>query len=678
MPVLPPPGSVVAWWNEGELQCAVLAGEEKRRLRLVDTGGREVRANPSRIAVTVERGGAAPGKSPEELREAGERAASLEAHVRRLADGCEVALVWELANEEPGSYPVAALAELAFGDGGGAEQAALMRALQIDRIHFARKGEVWEPRSAEAVERLLREQRRTAERAARKERLFRALGESAGGAPFEPSGDETERRYLAALEEFALRDFEASEAARGLALEAVQAAGVRADRPHEAAFKLLRRLGRFTSDDENLEVLRHGLRRAFPDEVHAHAVQVAATPFDGSGRTDLAGLETVTIDSEHTQEIDDALSLEPVGAERWRLGVHIADPASRIAVDDPVDVEALTRGITHYLPDRRILMLPEPISEDAASLLVGQERPALSFVIELSGDGELHAFEVARSVIRPRARLSYEEADRAIADTDLPHGAMLATLDRLTAALARRRVEAGAVRMVTPEVDVHVDAAGRASLERHPAESASRRVVSEAMVLAGTLAARLCVERELPVIFRRQPASDPPIEPPPDGLWDPVSAFRARRRMRRGEVGIEPGSHYGLGLDAYVQVTSPLRRYQDLVVHRQLSASVAEREPPYDREAIQRIAATTERAELVARRIERASNRYWLLRYLQQQRTERVAAVVLAVEPRTFVQLEETLIEQPLPSLKGVEPGQRLELRVQRVNPRADLLSLRG
>jgi exoribonuclease R len=119
-----------------------------------------------------------------------------------------------------------------------------------------------------------------------------------------------------------------------------------------------------------------------------------------------------------------------------------------------------------------------------------------------------------------------------------------------------------------------------------------------------------------------------------------------------------------------------LRRYQDLATQRQIAAALEQQPPVYDAEAMQRIAATTEQAEADARRAERALEEYWLLRYLERQTGETIEALVLATEPRPVVQLRETLLERPAAALAGVEPGMRVELRIERVNPRAGLLAL--
>jgi exoribonuclease-2 len=224
---------------------------------------------------------------------------------------------------------------------------------------------------------------------------------------------------------------------------------------------------------------------------------------------------------------------------------------------------------------------------------------------------------------------------------------------------------------------MHVDSDGRAVLERISADAPSRLAVSEAMVLAGEIAARFCLEAGLPTIYRRQPPPAAPHELPTDGVWDPVAVRRVRRGLRRAEVGLEPGPHAGLGLDAYIQPGSPLRRYQDLAIHRQILAHLRGEPLCYDTDAMRRVAATTERAEADARQAEAAADEYWLLRYLERYVGEMLAATVVESGPRPIVQLDETLREQPVRGLAGVEPGQQLLVNVVRVEPRAGVLSLR-
>jgi exoribonuclease-2 len=669
-------GWLVAFWDGADFALGIVAGEEKQRIRLILVGGHEERVPPGRIAFELEPG-PPPGLTHEARRAAGHRVEEAATRILGLAAGVDVASLWELAAEAGGTVEDGTLADLALGSATGAHRAALVRALLDDALHFVRKGAEWEPRSSAAVEEIRVQRERAASREAGRNAAIEALKRAAAGETWAPSGSPEEKRYLDALEVLAIDDLDAAEGARTLAIEALEGAGVRYDRPHEGAFKILRRVGRFASDDENLQLRRYGLRTSFPEEVEAAAREAARRAPSREGRADLTGLDVVTVDGPSTLEIDDALSAEPLSSGGWRVGIHIADPSAFVPPGDPVDDEAFARAVTHYLPDMRLPMLPEAISEEAASLIEGAERPAMSFLVDVDATGEIAAFEVVRSLVRSRARLTYDDADRAIASGEGKFAGLLQDLSRVAVLCEDRRMAAGAVRIEMPEVEARVADDGRIVLERSDPFSPGHRVVSEAMVLAGALGARFCIERGLPAIYRRQAAPERALPSSARGEVDYVAARALRRSMRKGEVSLEPGPHAALGLPAYAQVTSPLRRYQDLAVHRQLARALQGEPPEYDAESLQRIAATTEAADGDGRRAERASDRYWLLRYLGQQEGEPVEAIVVEVVPRPVVLLLETLLEVPQSGLAGVELGERLVLRVERVNPRADLLALR-
>jgi exoribonuclease-2 len=667
------PGAVVAWWNGDALAFGCVAAEDKQRLRLVPSRGKDERVRPGRVAAVVAEGVDATDRA--RVRAA---VGDLEERLRAEAASVEVTLLWEIVREghdasSGGAVPTGEIAELALESAAGKAVAVVTLALLADGVHFVRKGEGWLPREPGAVDKLRAERERLARREAETREFLGALPGAVASGVFRERGTEIERRHLEALEQLAIHGEDAPDAMRSRAVEALEAAGLRWTRPHEGAFRLLRRLGRFASDDENLQVARFGLRTSFPEAVERRARARAEGDFDRSGRRDLSGLAPVSIDGPHTREIDDLLSIENRPAGGHRLGVHIADPAAFVEPDDPVDREALSRGVTHYMPDLRLPMLPPVLSERASSLIEGRERPALSFLVDLDEEGAIAGYELTPSVVRSTRRLSYEQADREIAAGE-PALERLAEVGRLRQAA---RARTGAVTIRAPEVDVHLDD-GRPVLDRIPADSPSRLAVTEAMVLAGEVAARFCFEAGLPAIYRRQAPPAAPLELPENGVWDAVSVRRVCRGLRPAESGPTPGPHAGLGLDAYVQASSPLRRYQDLAIHRQILSHLRGAPPCYDADAMRRVAATSGRAEADARRAEEAADEYWLLRYLESYLGEEIEGTVLAVEPRVIVQLDETLREQPVRALAGVEPGQRVRLIVTRVVPRAGLLSLRS
>jgi len=669
----------VLWWNGGALEFGLVAGEDKGRARVLPVRGREERIRSSRVALELHPGAAPGARGPS----GAEALAEFERRVRAAAERVDVRMVWEIvvegrAPDVPGAEAsLEELSGLAFARPTDEAQAATLLALLADGLHFTRRPAGWLPRTREAVEALLQEREAVAQREAQRHELFATLAAVAAGGEFRPRGHELERRYLDALEQLAVRDVEAADSARELALEALAASRLRYLRPHEGAFRLLRRLGRFAGDDENLQPLRFGLRTAFPAPVLDLARARARAPLDRGARADLTGLEAVSIDGPFTRDIDDLLSVEPRGEDGLRLGVHIADPAAFVEPGDALDAEAGARGLSHYMPDLRIPMLPAEIAEQAASLAAGAERPALSFLIDLSAAGEVVGFTVQRAVVRSAARLTYADGDAVLAQGSGAFHDLLGRLARIATLRREARTRAGAVAFQAPEVDLHVLEDGTIAVERLPAESLSRAAVSEAMILAGDVAARWCQRSGVPAIFRRQA---PPAELPEAwraGARDAATLRRVRRSLRRAEVSLTAGPHAGLGLAAYVQVSSPLRRYQDLVLHRQILGVLGGGGPCYGSEALARIAAATEAAEADARRAEQAADEYWMLRYLEQQAGCELEAVVVELKPRPTVQLVQVLHECALPGLAGVREGQVIVVRVEQVEPRAGVLVLR-
>jgi exoribonuclease-2 len=672
----PSPGSVVAWWEHDAVAFGVVASEEKQRLVLIDAGGREARIPPTRLVATLATG-PVPARTPEGRREAADRATDMAASIASSAAAVDVPTLWDLVRAAEGVLDEATLAELALARTDPPACLSTMIALQEDSVRFVRKGPGWQARSEQAVGELLAERTRVARRAEEKDATFRALAAAWSGAAWHDDGSRFTRRVLDALESLAVTDLDAPEKEKTLAMDAIAASGARGDRPSEAAFRLLRKTGRFASDDENLAIVRFGLRTEFDPATLAAADAAAARGFARPGRRDLTGVAALTIDDPKTREIDDALSITARGDGGFDVGIHIADPSAFIAPGDPIDLEARGRGTTYYFPERKLLMLPPVVSEDCASLVAGSDRPTLSFLVTVDAGGRIVAADIVRSIVRVAARLDYDEADAALRDGHGPHAAPLALLAAVAETREALRRGSGAVMLRAPETEIRVAADGSMTLTRRDPEAPAQRVVSEAMILAGEAAAGWLSSRGVPAIYRRQSPPDGRLPEPDPALPYAVHVRATRRLLKRGEAGLAPGAHHALGLSAYAQVTSPLRRYQDLAVQRQI-VSVLKGEPPaHDAAAMLEILAGTERAENEGRRAERAMDRYWTLRWLARSAGETVTGVVVDVHPRPVVVLDETLAEQTVPALVGASIGDRVRLKVERVNPRADLLVLR-
>jgi exoribonuclease-2 len=357
----------------------------------------------------------------------------------------------------------------------------------------------------------------------------------------------------------------------------------------EAAHGLLLRLGLWRR--ENPHPRRLGLPLAPPD--------LPVPPLPEEERVDLTHLPAFAIDDEGSQDPDDALYAERV-EEGFRLFVHVADVAALVGPGSPLDQEALRRGANLYLPEGTVPMLPLAVTE-ALGLGLKEVSPALTFELLVSPEGELLREDLYLSWVRVR-RLTYREALGVEA---------LGLLKELAEAFLNKRLAQGALDIALPEVRVRVEGEEIRITPLLPYES--RVWVREAMLLAGYAAAHLALKEGLPFPFATQEAPSHRVEG--EGL---AALFAQRRTLKRAQLKAVPAPHKGLGLPLYAQVTSPLRRYLDLVAHQQLRAWLKGERPLSQGEVLERVGAAEAVADLV-REGERRSKLHWTLLYLMEK-----------------------------------------------------------
>lgn len=325
------------------------------------------------------------------------------------------------------------------------------------------------------------------------------------------------------------------------------------------------------------------------------SISLAAPPDEE--RFEVPGI-SYAIDNEWSADPDDAVAFD--GKYLW---VHIADPASAILPQSQIDKAAMDRGATLYIPDGAARMLAEDSLEDYA-LGLAQKSRALSFRILLNDDGTIEECQVLKTLVNVK-RLTYQAAD-GLKDGELKD------LFAIAARNLERRKKAGSVEINLPEVHITLDENKKVSIEpeEHPQSS---EVVREMMLLAGEGAARFAFANKIPFVYVRQESPEIPKDLP-SGL---AGEFKTVRCMHRREVGLVPGPHAGLGLGMYSQVTSPLRRYGDLLCHEQLRAFLDGRDLIDKDSMLERLLAGDE-AAYACKKAERKSDLHWTLVYLLQ------------------------------------------------------------
>lgn len=606
--------------------------------------------------------------------------AQIQTTVASLQRDIDMALLWENAVELQ-LKAIQELAELYFGQTVTIEHlTALWRSIAEDRLYFKRRGQDWEARSAEQITELktqrTREQIRAQSQALAKEWL-QALARSPLPAfphlslSSDNDDEASENFQVLNLQPELLPFVERLESwLRGDTdkdvEELVSTIAITAKlNPREFVFETLQKTGRLPLDADR-DVMIAGLKPEFSAVVNEAAQMVP--PWQPNPLSAITPL-LFSIDDEETREVDDALAIEREGP-LWKVTIAIADPASVVHCGDTLDREAMRRGTTVYLPTQTVLMLPERISCDIASLTAEQIRSSLVVRAWLDDQGEIIKSDINREGIKVLKRLHYSEADRLLQQGEDDTAQQLRNLLTIAKQLQSQRLAQGALTLQRSEYKVSV-VQGQITVTIIDKDSPSRLLVAEMMILANHIAARYAQRHQVPVIYRCQ---DAPLEPINESmLADPLSFHKIRKLLGRSSLSLQPCGHTGLGLSLYTQLTSPLRRFADLVIQRQLMAHLVGEALPYDQEELFKVLETAERTAKESRLIEGEAKKRWLMQYLKQDWGERAIEVLVisAVKNGYKVEMQPWAVDAFLSTNRTLEMGQTVMAVPEKIRVKA-------
>lgn len=658
-------GSIVEYIDRQKILCAVVLEVKNQRLRLLTENNREVKLSASRLLHTDKaRLNLSMGrdKMVDALREVASKRKALLTQV-------DIKDLWEVLNTEQVWIDLETMTEFCFPDSPcGDHESAVIRAFFDDRLYFKFNLDRFFPNTAQQVERL------TAQRLeeARKERIIdlggRWLKSMANGSSPVIDLNETDRReFTDILRSYYLFEKESREYA--LAKAMISKAGLDQS---TGLWPLLVKLKIF-DEDENLDLLRFDIAVDFDDPVLESAAKLidADHDFQSNGsRRDLTALSLLTIDGQSTLDYDDALSIEHIG-DHYQLGIHIIDVGQFIRKGDIIDQEALARGSSIYMPDQKVSMLPGTLAEGLCSLKAGELRPAISTLVKLSPSKDIIDYEVVPSFIRVEHQLTYYDVNLA-ADQNQD----IVILRDIAEKFRRQRLANGAVQITVPEVNIWLAEDGSISVNKVNRESPGRMLVAELMILANWLMAKFLADNDMPGIFRSQPEPRERLYKGDEGTL--FQNWMQRRFLSRFVLDFKPGKHSGLGLDAYVTATSPIRKYFDLVTQRQIRA-IFKLEEPYSVDEIEHLIQMLQMPMSTVGRIQHGRHRYWLLKYLEQHIGRKEEAIVLNKRRNNYqILLNEYMVECDLPLSTGLElkPEDLIQVTIQNVSARKDLLQV--
>jgi ribonuclease R len=448
-------------------------------------------------------------------------------------------------------------------------------------------------------------------------------------------------------------------------------------------------LGDYLAPGMEIEIAirKHQLPHQWPSEVEQQIAvfNEEVREQDFKGRKDLRDLAFVTIDGEDARDFDDAVFCQALGNGRSRLLVAIADVSSYVKEQSPLDLEAWHRGTSVYFPNNVIPMLPEVLSNGLCSLKPEVNRLCFVCDMEVSALGEIENYEFYQAVMYSHARLTYTQVAALIEGDAQGSGiaeglqAPIHGLYALSKRLGKQRRDSGTIEFEIPEPVIIFDQDRKIDRVIARSRNDAHRLIEECMLAANICASLMLDDSNITGIYRVHDAPDEDRiadarvflrqfklllgggdQPEPkhfseviNKVDDPLTAKIVQtallRSMKQARYDVENDGHYALNFDSYTHFTSPIRRYSDLIVHRQIRRLINDPDARDDSDTFKRIQQSAEQASMTERRAESATREavQWLkCEFMSHKIGDKLWGVVSSVTDfGLFVELEEFYVD---------------------------------
>jgi exoribonuclease-2 len=379
-------------------------------------------------------------------------------------------------------------------------------------------------------------------------------------------------------------------------------------------------------------------------------------PEDTQKRTDLTHLKAYAIDNANIKDADDAISFD-----EGRVYVHIADVAS--FVNQEMDDFIAKKVSTLYLPEQTIDMLPDVLMQ---KLPLGLEEVSNTFTISfIWQDNEMSDIQIQLTKIKS-LNISYDEVDEKLKNKDEE----FQVLQNITFEHKQKRQDAGARHLNLPQVGVKFK--GDIVEIKNEDSTPSRELVAEFMLMAGSAVAQFAVNNKILLPFVTQDESDFELDREAAAIAPLSQQFKMTKQFSKSIVKTTAKPHFGLGLDAYVRITSPLRRYLDLVAQQQLIAFMME-QPMFEK---QEIHLKMQQSNQILSNIRKATNNATMhakLIYFKQNPSWQAEATIINVrEDKIIFCIESLAMMNQIKTKKSFTLDEKVNVKVRKI----DLINL--
>jgi exoribonuclease-2 len=585
------PGRIVLFYQQAQLRTGIISGVEGRGFRVTDQEGGEHLLSPDRfIHITEQSYLPADAGSLQEFIEG----------MRLCLEDMDTEGVLATLTDDEGTFSFEeATARLGMGE--DRESFALFHFLRSRDDIFSFKKDKY--RALTDRERLRQGEKKSAEEARKSyllevEFYIKGLRDKGRESSREFAASPTGRQFAAEL-----RSLLATNAPKDISrlLRTIYDEEARPEKINELRLQL----GDIRPDTDPWAAAS-GIPICFPSGMQHEILPAGELPEADRG--------AFTIDAGDSADLDDAITLKQTSAG-WRLGIHISDVASRISATSKLYAQAKERTASLYLPPGAISLLPEELSCGELSLLSGQERPVLTLSIDLDRDMKITRHEFSRKKLRVERNLSYDDTDRQLQDD--PRSPLLSICRGL------QKDRTGSEADKKARYSWNLKACGEdITMQRTDNLSPARFVVEELMILYNRMLAETAAEAQLPLIYRNIAQF-----PDTDDEEAPTTGIQAYLSTRAQ-------FHPGIGSQAYLHATSPIRRFTDIINQAQFEALLEGRKLPYSRADLETLIPSIEKRLLRLREIAHQSERYWLLRYLEKKHLSQPLDAILTRRTR--------------------------------------------
>ena len=670
----PGPGCVVEFMHGNKAQQGWVLDEQGGKLRLLTINKREMKLAASRVLPW-----AGPTYSGERSRQ--EIGVLLEEHRAKRDTLCaeiDALELWDFAQGEVDKATIQWFAELLWEEPTVDQLAALGAAMLACKTHFKFQPPEFEIYPAEKVEKRLEEDRKRQEREALVAQgvgFFRSLWEK--HSKNKAFGKEPEGIVAEQLKSVIMRRLSDPDSHEVEQVWKQLAKGLPED-PHMAlhlarAWDLVPPHHNFWLDRADYDCSNH-----WADEFVSEIQDIKDKCL--SVRQEPDSYTYISIDSATTRDIDDAFNIERRGDGGYRLRISLACPAVAWPFGSPFDKDVLRRATSVYLPEGDCHMMPTDLGTDFFSLHAQQDRPSLILDMECSPSGELERCTPVPVWVNLAVNLTYIDSEAVLngggEDTPAHEFAEQIQLGaELGDKLQEQRIASGAVIIERNDPKVVLSGEGQdTKVEIVPADDTPRamKLVSEMMILANSGIARWAKENGVPLLHRTQDVAVPKEYV---GIWSqPHDIARVVKALSSALLETSPRPHRGIGVDAYSPITSPLRRYPDLINVAQVIHFTASGKPHWDIDEVNAMLPLLNARLDSVGQIQRFRPRYWKLLYFKQQGDKVWREAIVTEENDAFVTVslphEQIFVRGRRKSFGDkVNPGQHFMVRIGKVHP---------